>query len=243
MKMKFAALALGCLLLAGSPVFAQIEGTTPAPASQSTASGEKAAPTTALNKNEPEEKKDAAEALKEPSPVVKKLGGMFGMAPSAAQTAFNWLNFAVLAIAISYALAKALPKAFRARTEGIQKHIVDARTATEAANARLSVVEAKLAKLDDEIASIRAESERESAEEDALTKQHIAEESERILKSAEQEIAAASAQAQRNLRAYAAGVAVDRAASRLDISDADDRALIQNFAAKLGHDSNGGSRN
>ncbi|GAA3757859.1 ATP synthase F0 subunit B [Terriglobus aquaticus] len=239
MKLKFVALAvLSAALVTISPAHAQrVEGTTSSPAAPSTASGQRAEPTSALNGTEPAEKKDAAEALKEPSPVVKKLGGMMGMSPQAAQTAFNWLNFAVLAGAILYALAKALPKTFRARTEGIQKHIVDARVATDAANARLSAVEARLSKLDDEIASIRAESERESAEEEARTKQHIAEETERILKSAEQEIAAASAQAQRNLRAYAAGVAVDRAASRLEISDADDRALIQNFAAKLGQGS------
>ena len=241
MKLKDAGpFVLACALLIASPVRAQhVEGTTSAPASSSTASGQRGEPTTALNGTEPEEKKDAAEALKEPSAVVKKLGGILGMSPTTAQTAFNWLNFAVLAGAILFALARFLPKTFRARTEGIQKHIVDARTATESANARLSAVEARLSKLEEEIASIRTESDREAVEEEARTKQHIAEETERILKSAEQEIAAASAQAQRSLRAYAAGVAVDRAASHLQISDEDDRALIQNFAAKLGE----GSRN
>ena len=241
MKLRFCALAvLAASLVSVQAVHAQrVEGTTSAPASTSTASGQRAEPSSALNAAEPEAKKDAAAELKEPSAVVKKLGGMMGMSPAAAQTAFNWLNFIVLAAAVLYAMAKSLPKAFRTRTEGIQKHIVDARTATESANARLSAVEARLAKLDDEIAAIRSESERESAEEEARTKQQIAEESERILKSAEQEIAAASAQAQRNLRAFAAEVAVDRAASRLDISDADDRALIQNFASRLGE----GSRN
>ena len=234
MKLKLVALGvLATALLVGSPVFAQIEGTTSAPASQSTASGGRAEPVAALNDPQPTEK-DAAADLKKPSPVVSKLGGMLGLSPEAARDAFNWLNFAVLAGAILFALAKALPKTFRARTEGIQKHIVDARIATEAANARLGAVEARLSRLDDEIAAIRTESEHEAAEEEARTRQHIAEETDRILKSAEQEIAAASAQAQRNLRAYAAGVAVDRAASRLQISDADDRALIQNFAAKLG---------
>ena len=238
MRFRLAALTvLACALLTASPVVAQhVEGTTSAPASQSTASGQRAEPTAALNETQPNTK-DAAAELKEPSAVVRKLGGMLGMSPSLAQTAFNWLNFAVLAGAILWAMAKALPKAFRARTEGIQKHIVDARTATDSANARLSAVEARLAKLDDDIAAIRAESERESADEEARTRQQIAEETDRILKSAEQEIAAASAQAQRNLRAYAAGVAIDRAASRLEISDADDRALIQNFAAKLGQGS------
>ncbi len=235
MRSRYAALAVfGCVLTVGLPVLGQVEGGSGVPASSSIASGQRTEPLSALNQGKPAEKKDAVEELKEPSAVVKKLGGMMGMSPAAAKTAFDWLNFAVLAGAILYALAKMLPKTFRTRTEGIQKHIVDARTATELANARLTVVEARLGKLDDEIASIRAESERESAAEEERVKQQIAEETDRILKSAEQEIAAASAQAQRSLRAYAAGVAVDRAAGRLEISDADDRALIQNFAAKLG---------
>jgi F-type H+-transporting ATPase subunit b len=231
MKLKFASLlVLAAALTVASPVIAQQQpGASSARATQSTASGGNAEPVAA----QPGEK-DATEELKKPSAVVTKLGGMLGLSPEHAKDAFDWLNFAVLAGAILFALAKALPKAFRARTEGIQKHIVDARIATEAANARLSAVEACLSKLDDEIASIRTESERESAEEEARTKQQIAEETDRILKSAEQEIASASAQAQRNLRAFAAGVAVDRAASRLQISDDDNRALIQNFAAKLG---------
>lgn len=238
MKLKF--IATGTLfvsLLVAAPVVAQAtEGTTSAPASSSTASGQRAEPTTALNDAQPTER-DAAAELKEPSAVVKKLAGVFGISPVAARDIFNWLNFAVLAGVIGFALAKALPKAFRGRTEGIQKHIVEARTATESANARLSAVEARLSKLDDEISSIRAESEREFAEEEARMKQQVADETDRILKSAEQEIAAASAQAQRNLRSFAAGVAVDRAASRIDISEADNRALIQNFAARLGEES------
>ena len=169
MKLKFAALTvLTFALVTGLPASAQhVEGTTPSPASSSTASGQRAEPATALTGTEPEQKKDAAEALKEPSTIVKKLGGVLGLSPQAAQTAFNWLNFAVLAGAILFAVVRMVPKTLRARTEGIQKHIVDARTATESANARLSAVEARLAKLDDEIVAIRAESERESAEEEA----------------------------------------------------------------------------
>lgn len=239
MKLRYAALAvLSLTLVSVAPlhVAAQERTGSHALASPSTASGQSSEPVGALNENQKEEK-DPAEALKAPSPVVARLGGMLGMSPQASIWVFNWLNFAILAVAVIFVAMRMIPKAFRTRTEGIQKHIVDARTATEAANSRLSAVEARLAKLDDEIAAIRAESDRESAEEEARTKQQIADETERILKSAEQEIAAASAQAQRNLRAYAADIAVDRAASRLQISEDDDRMLIQNFAAKLGEGS------
>ena len=171
---------------------------------------------------------------------MAKLGGMVGMSPSASVIAFNWLNFLVLAIAVVYALAKALPKAFRGRTEHIQKNIVEARVATEEARARLSAVEGRLAKLDGEIAALRTDSDRAAAEEEQRLHAQGEEEKARILQAAEQEISAASAAAQRSLRAYAAEIAVDRAAAQLQITPEDDRVLIENFAGRLGAE---GSRN
>ena len=186
------------------------------------------------------DRSDPAEELKKASPSVSKLGGMMGMSPSASVIAFNWLNFLVLAIGIGYVMAKSLPKAFRGRSESIQKNIVEARIATEEARARLSAVEARLGKLDGEIAALRSESDRAAAEEEQRLLAQGEEEKARILQAAEQEIAAASAAAQRSLRAYAAEVAVDRAAAQLQITPEDDRVLIENFAGRLGAE---GSRN
>ena len=186
------------------------------------------------------EQSDPAEELKKASPSVAKLGGMVGMGPSASVIAFNWLNFLVLAGAVVYALAKALPKAFRGRTESIQKHIVEARVATEEARSRLSAVEARLGKLDAEIATLRSDGDRAAAEEEQRLHAQGEEEKVRILQAAEQEIAAASAAAQRSLRAYAAEIAVDRAAAQIQITPEDDRVLIENFAGRLGTE---GSRN
>ena len=201
------------------------------------ASGNRAEP----EANSGQKKQEAAEGTEafKHSPSVIKLGSLVGLSPAAASTTFEWLNFLVLAAAVLYGLMKALPKAFRGRSERIQKDIVEARTATEQANARLAAVEQRLSKLDGEIAAIRAESERDAAAEEARTRQQIAEETQRILAAADQEIAAASSQAQRNLRAYAAEIAVDRAAAKLHISPEDDRVLIQNFAGRLTE----GSRN
>ncbi len=203
----------------------------PATGSDSIASGQGATPV-ANSEQKKEEAEGGTEAFRK-SPSVIKLGGMLGMKPTTASSVFEWLNFAVLAAAILYALAKTLPKMFGGRTATIQKNIVEARVATEEANLRLACVEARLSKLDGEILAIKAESEREAAAEAARVKLQIAEETQRILQAADQEIAAASAQAGRNLRAYAAEIAVDRAAQRLEISAEDDRALIQSFAARL----------
>lgn len=198
-------------------------------ASTSLASGQESTPLAA-------EEKDPAEELKKPSASVTKLGGMVGLRPEASVVAFQWLNFLVLAAVVLYALAKALPKAFRGRSETIQKDLVEARVATEEARARLTAVEARMLALDGDIAALRAESERAGAEEEARLHAQVEQEKAGIVHAAEQEIAAASAAAQRSLRAYAAGIAVDRAAAQLHITPDDDRMLIESFAGRLSAD-------
>ena len=224
---------LALLCLSAAPVL-RAQERTPIAASRSTASGDRSEPESAADKSDP------TEELKKPSQSVVKLGGMMGMQPSTSVIIFNWLNFLVLAIGVGYAMLKALPKVFRGRTENIQKNIVEARIATEEARARLSAVEARLGKLDGEIAALRSDSDRAAAEEEQRLHAQGEDEKARILRAAEQEIAAASAAAQRSLRAYAAGIAVDRAAAQLQITPEDDRVLIENFAGKLGAE---GSRN
>ena len=175
------------------------------------------------------------------SPMVIKMGHMLGMEPETAATVFTWLNFLILAVAVVYGLFRALPKAFRGRTEGIQKNLVEARSATEEANSRLSNVEARLAKLDSEIAALRTEAEKDAAADEARIKASVEEEKKRILESADQEISAATAHAERSLREFAAKLAVEQAASRLTISADDDHALIAQFAARLGTQGKGGA--
>ena len=145
-------------------------------------------------------------------------------------------NFAVLVILIGLFLAKSLPKAFRARNSVIQKDLVDARTATEQASIRLSGVEARLAKLDTEIAAMRTQADKDSAADEQRIKANIEDETKKILASAEQEIAAATTTARRHIQQYAAELAIEQAARKLVISAETDRLLVQNFARRLGGD-------
>ncbi len=201
-------------------------------------SGQSSAPD-AVQGPEKENAEGGSEAFKK-SPSVIKLGGMLGMKPAVASSVFEWFNALILFGAVFYGLAKALPKAFRGRTQTIQKDIVEARVATEEARARLGAVEARLGKLDGEISALRAESEAAAKAEEERIHAQVEDEKRRIVEAAEQEISAASNAAQRTLRAYAAEIAVDRAASQLNISADDDRVLIESFAGKLGAD---GGRN
>ena len=175
------------------------------------------------------------------SAVVKKLASTMGMSPASAATLFEVLNFAILALVLGYFLLKTLPKIFRDRTSGIQKDLVDARTATEEASQRLNSVEERLAKLDGQIAEMRQQAERDIAADEVRIKGSIDEETKKILAAADQEIASATQHAQRQLQQYAAELAIEQAAKKLVISAETDRLLIQGFVRRLGgHEQKGG---
>jgi F-type H+-transporting ATPase subunit b len=170
------------------------------------------------------------------SPSVIWLGSKLGLNPDQSSVAFTVFNFLLLAAALGWVAVRMLPKFFRDRNADIQKHLVDARTATEEARARLSGVEARLAKLDDEIAAMRAHAEQDSAREEQRIKASLEEEKKKILASAEQEIAAATMHAQKLLQQHAAELAIEQAARKLVVSAETDRLLVQGFVQRLSGD-------
>ena len=175
------------------------------------------------------------------SPAVRKLGAMIGLNAEQAATAFTVANFLVLAALVGWFLAKTLPKTFRDRNTAIQKHLVDARTATEEASARLNSVEERLSKLDDQIAALRAQADKDSALDEQRIKASVEDDKQKILAAAEQEIAAATSLARRQLQQFAAELAIDQAARKLVVTAETDRLLVQSFARRLiGDDKKGG---
>ena len=178
------------------------------------------------------QEQDQNEAYKH-SAVVQMLGSKLGMTTDQAATAFEVTNFVVLAGLVSWFLVKTLPGKFRERTSFIQKSLVDARAATEEASARLNSVEGRLSQLDAQIAELRSKSESDLALEEVRVRDAIEAERTKILASAEQEIASATAQARRQIQQYAAELAVDQAAKKLTVSAETDRLLVQEFAARV----------
>jgi F-type H+-transporting ATPase subunit b len=155
---------------------------------------------------------------------------------------FEYFNFAILAGAILFVLLKYLPKTFRANRENIQRQLVDARTATEQAHERLAAIEQRLSRLDEEIAAISKQAEKDSVEDEARIKASIEVERKRIVEAVSKDIAAAGSAAQRDLKKFAAGLAVDRAAQRISLTEDDDRALMQEFAQSLGRERRAGGQ-
>jgi F-type H+-transporting ATPase subunit b len=201
--------------------------------SSSEAGSPAAVPTDADKTDEVE--KDANEAYMH-SASVKAIGAKLGMTPEQAGTAFQIANFAILAALLGWYLLKTLPGVFRARNTEIQKHLVDARTATEEASARLSGVEERLRKLDEQIAAMKAQAEKDSAADEQRIKASVEEEKKKIMAAAEQEVATATTQARRQLQQYAAELAIEQAARKLVVSAETDRLLVQSFARRLAGD-------
>jgi F-type H+-transporting ATPase subunit b len=200
-------------------------------------SGSEAAPE--AHPSEKQEEHSDEEAFRH-SASVKSLGAKFGLDPEQAATVFTVINFAVLAILVGWFLLKVLPKTFRNRNAALEKHLVEARAASEDAKSRLGSVEARLGKLDEQIAALRAQAEKDAQADEQRMKASIEEEKQKILASAEQEIAAAAAQARRQIQQYAADLAIDQAAKKLVVTAETDRALVQEFARRLGGDFEGG---
>lgn len=220
---RFMMIALGMLLLvsAGSPSRAQ-STTTP-----QTASATAAKPQTVINETDEYRL----------SPTVVKLGALLGMKPETAANVFTIFNILILVGAIGYGLLKTLPKAFRNRSTAIQKHLVDARTATQEATSRLSSVEERLSKLDDQIAAMRSQAEADSVRDEQRIKASVEDEKVKIVAAAEVEIQNATTLARREIQRYAAELAIEQAARKLVVTAETDRLLVESFAHKLGEGS------
>jgi F-type H+-transporting ATPase subunit b len=166
------------------------------------------------------------------TPLVEKLASIFHLDIETTARLFEFINFAIIALAIIIPLVRFVPKVIRKRKVTLSSNLETARKTTADANSRLSAVEAQLSRLDEEIAKIRAQVEEESKHDEARIKAAIEEESARIVAAAEQEIGVAAAQARRGLRHFAADLAIEQAAKQLVLTPKTDRALIAEFVSE-----------
>ncbi|MGI4830666.1 MAG: hypothetical protein ACRYFU_21105 [Janthinobacterium lividum] len=226
-------LLIALLGLPSSRAWAQADASPQAGASV----GERSTPMNAVPEKR-EQETDTNEVYRH-SKAVAKLGSMVGLGAEQAATIFEVLNFLVLAIGVGYLAVKTLPKVFRERNTSIQRHLVDARTATEEASARLNSVEERLSRLDGEIAGMRTHLEAETARDEQRIRASVEEEAAKILASADSEIQAATAFARRELQRHAAELAIEYASQRLVVTAETDRQLIQGFAQRLMGDKGG----
>lgn len=170
------------------------------------------------------------------SSMVQKLGRMIGLDAHGMYWVSLALNFIILALFFWLLLKSKIPQLFRDRTAGIQKAMKEAQAASADATARLNAIEARLAKMDAEVAEIKAGAEREGAAEEERIHAAADEDKQKVVAAAESEIAAITRSARHELKNFAASLAVDIAAHKIKVDDATDQALVRNFAGHLGKD-------
>lgn len=177
------------------------------------------------------------------SKVVRSIASATGMSPKLAYWVLYSLDFAIIAALIVWFWKSNLPAAFRARTESIRKGMDEAQRASAEANRRLSDVQSRLARLQEEIAEMRASAEAEAAGEEQRIRAAAEEDTRKIVAAAEAEIDAAAKAARRELKAYAAELAVALAEKRIRVDANTDQALVRSFVSQLASSDTSSRRN
>jgi F-type H+-transporting ATPase subunit b len=170
------------------------------------------------------------------SKSVVWMGHLVGLGPRASYLVYWFLNFVLVVLFFVLLFRSSVPQMFRDRTQAIQKGIREAQAASAEAARRLSDIEARLAKLDTEVAEIRTSAEREAAAEEARILQAAEEDKRKVLESVETEIGAIARNARRELKTYAATLAVDLASRKIKVDEPTDQALLREFVGQLGRD-------
>ncbi|HYL68378.1 MAG TPA: ATP synthase F0 subunit B [Candidatus Limnocylindria bacterium] len=148
---------------------------------------------------------------------------------------FRWLNFAIVFGAIGYLAWKKGGPYFRAQAEEISRKIAEGARAREAAERQRQEVQAKLANIESEIATIRADSKRDAEAEAQRLRSLAREEAQKIERAAQAEIAAAERASRMELKSLAARMAVERAEALLrnELTPKSEAALFQTFVQEL----------
>ena len=149
---------------------------------------------------------------------------------------WRWLNLLIFVGVFIYILRRPVGEAMRARREGIRRDLMRAQEERNAALAKLEEVEARLARLDAEVATVREQSEREAAEERERIKKATEEETRKLRAQAQREIESAGKAARQELREFAAEQSVRLAEEmiRRDIQPEDDARLVSLRVEELG---------
>jgi F-type H+-transporting ATPase subunit b len=170
---------------------------------------------------------------------VRRLANWIGLSSNVTFHLCSVFNFLLMLAFVYWKGCPRLTAELRARSGLIRRAIEEAQQLCEDAGERLAEIESRWALLDSEIAAIQAVAEaRTKNEEQALLKstgEHIR----RILEYSEHEIEAASQRARRELKAFAADLAVSIARQSIRIDERTDQGLIGAFIKELQREDDG----
>ncbi|MEO8372193.1 MAG: ATP synthase F0 subunit B [Candidatus Solibacter sp.] len=147
----------------------------------------------------------------------------------------KWANFLLLAGLLGYMIGKNAGPFFAARSAGIRKDMDESLRQRQEAEATVADVTRRLGNLEQEISSLRSQSENEAKAETSRIAQQTAAEIAKIQTHAEQEIASAGKAARMSLKKYSAELAMGLAEQkvRARMTPATEDALVQGFVRNL----------
>ena len=150
--------------------------------------------------------------------------------------AWKFLNLLIFIAILVYLLKKPLSEAFKAKREAIRAELVKAEEERQAALAKLTTAEAKLARIESESDEIVEKAQREAAEEKARILREAEEEANRLRTQAENEIERKAQQVRLSLRRFSAEESVRLAEEKIkqNINAAKDAELIKANIQSIG---------
>ncbi len=145
------------------------------------------------------------------------------------------VNFAIFAAIMAYLLYKPIMQGLQSRAQTIQDDLNRAQREREAAEAKMRELDEKFAKLESEVAAIRAQAQRDAETERERILQAAREDADRLRTLARMEIEGAAKNAQRQLKAFTAAQAVELAENliRREMNDADQGRLVSGYVDHL----------
>jgi F-type H+-transporting ATPase subunit b len=150
--------------------------------------------------------------------------------------AWKFFNLIVFILIMVYLLKKPLSEAFRAKRETIRAELIKAEEQRQAALARLTMTEAKLAQLDTESANVLERARLEAEAEKARIARETQEEASKLRQQAASEIERAGLQVKKELRRFSAEESIRLAEEKIrrDINAEKDARLVKNNIQAIG---------
>jgi F-type H+-transporting ATPase subunit b len=169
-------------------------------------------------------------------PATRGEGKAEGVSP-----VWAWANFAILAGALGYLIAKYGGPWFAAQSTAIRRGIAEAGEIRKNAEATAAEVDRKLARLQTEIEALRTAAHGEQAAEAERIRQQSSADLARLREHAASEIVAAGKTARLELKRYAAELAIDLAEQKIrrQMTPEVQAAMIEGFTRDLPQSSAG----
>lgn len=148
---------------------------------------------------------------------------------------WKWANFGILAIGLGYLMGKMLPPYFRSRSNEIQRGIREAQALKADAEKRAAQMDARLAALGEDIEKFRVQSRAEMEQEGQRIAEETARQMARLQQQIELEIETAAKNARRELKIFAAKLALNLAEQRIRtrLDGTTEAGLIEDFVQDL----------